>query len=303
MKNKMFFHTVTEFECVPINVYFYLEHNVWLFDANNISDVFNKINQGCTSRDSGCFILEMKEIKKINILQHDKWQTVEVMTKDDILTSIKNNDSCEIKKFERWITKICSDTPKECFLPNNSREYEFLNLATNRFLDLFGEINNVTFMNLSPELRLYKIKDFFSIYAELLLYEPIKDHVKFVEKSRPSMEAVMCKDLVKFIRNVMTHFPFFTTWDEIYITKSLINWVNEGQSIDRFLNKYQGHESVLYRFKEKNGQWRYPEINFPKSYSNDKIYLKDMVNERDGMLLCAILMFEVVSSQIIEVNE
>lgn len=77
MKNKMFFHTVTGFECVPINVYFYLEHNVWLFDVNNISDVFNKINQGCTSRDSSCFILEMKEIKKsifYNMINGKLWR-------------------------------------------------------------------------------------------------------------------------------------------------------------------------------------------------------------------------------------
>ena len=156
-------------------------------------------------------------------------------------------------------------------------------------------------MDSSAETRLHKIKDFFSIYTEMLSYPPIKNHIEFVEKTRPPMESVIVSEVVKFIRNILAHFPFFTTWDDIYFTKQLINWASEGKSIDRFLNRYQGHEDVQYRFKEReSGKWSYSTIRFPKEYNDDKFFLKDMINEKDGILLCAVLMFGVVSSQIIK---
>ena len=304
MRSEMFFHIVEEFDDVPINIYFYAENSTWLFSAHDIHNVFNKMNQDIDSADFSLCISERNGINKINIFQNDKWETVDVLKKEDILALIKNTNFPKVKKFGNWVITAFNGIPEESILSKDSSEYEFLNLATNRFLDLFSEINNSTFMNLSPEIRLYKIKDFFSIYTELLLYEPIKEHLKFVEKARPSMEAVISKEVVKFIRNIMAHFPLFTTWDEIYVSKKLINWINEDKSIDRFLKKYQGHERVLYRFKERDtGEWRYPEIKFPKKYDEGKIYLKDMVSERDGVLLCAILMFEVVSSQIIDIKE
>jgi hypothetical protein len=45
----------------------------------------------------------------------------------------------------------------------------------------------------------------------------------------------------------------------------------------RFLNRYQGHEDVKYRFvKRESDKWRYPTIRFPKEYNDDKIFLKDI---------------------------
>lgn len=135
----------------------------------------------------------------------------------------------------------------------------------------------------------YKLKDLFSVYAELLLYEPIKKHICFLEKERPPMESVLSNEFIKFIRNILIHFSFFKTWDEIYVTKNLINWAKEGQTIDKFLNKYEGNKAIEYRFMEsKTRKWRYPTISFPMDYSNDKIYIKDMITEKDGVLLCAI---------------
>ncbi len=155
-------------------------------------------------------------------------------------------------------------------------------------------------MDLTPEIRLYKIKDFFSVYSEMLSYASIKDYIEIVENTRPPMESVISSDWVKLVRNILAHFPFFTSWDEIYISKQLVNWASEGKSIDRFLKKYQGHKEVEYRFKERlSDKWRYPTIKFPSTYNEDKIYLKDMITERDGVLLCAVLMYKVVSSQII----
>lgn len=44
-------------------------------------------------------------------------------------------------------------------------------------------------------------------------------------------------------------------------------------------------------------------INFSSAYENNKIFLKDMIDERDGVLLCAVLMSKVVAAQIIDIED
>jgi len=68
----------------------------------------------------------------------------------------------------------------------------------------------------------------------------MKEQIQFVKNSRPPMEAVISNEFIKFVRNVLILFPCFTKWNDIYISKRLVNWKSEGQSIDKFLTKYQG---------------------------------------------------------------
>ncbi len=297
MLNMQFWRSSSIYNDVTITTYYLAENDTYYFVTSNIFDVIAKLNGSLDKKDAISMPISKN---KIRVFQNNIWETVDVLTKDDIFEVTSLNSFLGVKCFEEWIKKLCNKVPEDCILSVNSKEYEFLNLATNRFMELYEEINNCSFMNLSPETRLHKIKDFFSVYTEMLSYPPIKEHIDFVEKTRPPMESVMVSELVKFIRNILAHFPFFTTWEEIYISKQLINWASEGRSIDKFLKKYQGHEEILYRFKvNSTGEWRYPTIKFPKVYNDDKILLKDIINERDGILLCAVLMFEVVSSQII----
>lgn len=189
-------------------------------------------------------------------------------------------------------------------LSKNAKEYDFLNLSYNRFEDLYAEINSLNFMELSPELRFYKIKDIFSVYSELLSYEPIKEFINEIKKHRPPMEAEISSAVLKYIRNVLVHFPFFKTWDEVYVTKKLINWTSEGKFIDKFLNKYKGHKEVEYRFKYVgHKEFTYVTFSFPEEYADNKIYLKDMVNENDGIRFCLFLMFRVLMSQVVLITE
>ena len=58
------------------------------------------------------------------------------------------------------IIKKDKEMDNENILSKNAKEYDFLNLSYNRFLDLYAEINSLDFMELSPELRLHKIKVF-----------------------------------------------------------------------------------------------------------------------------------------------
>lgn len=118
----------------------------------------------------------------------------------------------------------------------NQAEIEFLTLAYNKFYDIYEEIiTEDKFWEKSQVYRLNRIKNAFSIYGEVQSYEPIKWVLNYMEKSRPPMESVIAKDLFKCIRNILIHFPFFDSWDNVYVTKNLINWERPGQSIDKFL--------------------------------------------------------------------
>src|SRR5690606_13813139 len=98
--------------------------------------------------------------------------------------------------------------------------------------------------------RFSKITNGFAIYCEVLNYEPVKWVIEHLKTARPPMEAEIGSELFKFIRNVTTHFPFFEGWDDVCFCNPLVNWHKEGQSIDRFLSRYAGHEAVKYRFWE-----------------------------------------------------
>lgn len=186
----------------------------------------------------------------------------------------------------------------------NERKIEFLNLAYNRFYDIYEEVIDDNFWTKESYYRFSKVKDAFSIYSELLNYEPLKDVIKYVKEKRPPMEGDIASNLFKFIRNIFSHFPFFESWDSVYINKNLINWHKEGQSIDRFLKKYSGINEVKYRYWEyKNKKMTYLTISFPEKYDNKKIYLKDILSEKEGVIFSLILMKKILETQVLEIKE
>jgi len=192
---------------------------------------------------------------------------------------------------------------KDSIRPNKA-EIAFLELSYNRFYDIFEEVMTDEFWEKDKWYRLSKIKDAFAVYTELLNYEPIKWVIEHIKMSRPPMEAEIGSELFKFIRNVISHFPFFESWDDIWIDKTVINWNKQGQSIDRFLTKYSGKETVKYRFWEADKKrMTYLSINFPKTYKNGtKIYLKDILTENEGIRFSLILMQKVMAIQIEEIK-
>lgn len=187
--------------------------------------------------------------------------------------------------------------------PNES-EILFLTHAYNRFYDIFEEVRDDSFWEKDDWYRFCKIRDAFSIYSECLNYEPIRRILDVIKEKRPPMEAEIGKELFKFIRNVIIHFPFHEKWDDVWVSKKLVNWYREGQTIDRFLNQYVGHEVVKYRFWEADKKkMTYLSINFPKSYTDDeKIYLKDIVTEKEGGLFCIIFMNQILTTQVEEID-
>jgi len=189
-------------------------------------------------------------------------------------------------------------------LKPSGAEKLFLSLAYNRFYDLFEEVMNDSFWKLDAWQRFSKVSNVFSVYAELLNYELLKYILKAMKTQRPPMEAEIGGELFKFVRNILTHFPLFATWDDVWVNKTLINWNRKGQSIDRFLKKYQGSSEIKYRFwEEKKKQMTYLSINFPSTYSDEKIYLKNIINEKDGVKFSFIMMRKILNTQVEEISE
>jgi hypothetical protein len=181
-----------------------------------------------------------------------------------------------------------------------SAEIKFLTFAYNRFYNIYEEVMDDSFWQKDPWYRFTKIKDGFAIYSELLNYEPLTWVIDAIKIQRPPMEAEIAKDLFKFIRNLIVHFPFFDSWDEVMVNHSLVKWHKENQFIDKFIKKYKGKESVKYRFWEPNKKrMTYLSINFPANYEDDtNIVLKDILTEKEGVKFSFILMKQVINTQV-----
>lgn len=182
----------------------------------------------------------------------------------------------------------------------NKAELEFLTLAYNRFYDIFEEVMRDSFWEKNESHRFFLVKDGFAVYSELLNYEPIKWVIEHIKKSRPPMEGEIGSGLFKFIRNVIMHFPFFDSWNEVWVNQSIINWHKDAKSIDKFIRKYKGRGAVKYRFWEADKkQMTYLSINFPKKYEdNTKIYLKDFLSEKEGIKFSFVLMRQILDTQV-----
>jgi len=182
--------------------------------------------------------------------------------------------------------------------PSKSEEL-FLSLGYNRFYDLHEEIMNDIFWSKEDWYRFTKVSHAFSVYAELLSYEPFKHVLEAIKEKRPPMESEIGGPLLKFIRNILIHFPFYETWDEVWVNKELINWQKEGQSIDRFLKKNAGNNEVKYRFWEPDKKkMTYLSISFPEKYDENKIYLKDIISEKEGVKFSLIMMNQILNTQV-----
>ena len=193
---------------------------------------------------------------------------------------------------------------QESLRPNKA-ELQFLTLSYTRFHDVFEEVMDDSFWEKDERYRFSRVKDGFAVYSELLNYEPIKWVLENMKTSRPPMEAESCSELFKFIRNVIIHFPFFDSWDDVWVNQSIVNWHKDGQSIDRFMKKYSSSGIVKYRFWEaEKRRMTYLSINFPKHYEDDaKIYLNDFLTEKEGVKFSFILMKRVLDTQVEKVDD
>lgn len=186
----------------------------------------------------------------------------------------------------------------------NTKELAFLDLAYNKFYDLYEELMDDLFWNKDCYYRFNKIKTIFSVYGELLNYEPLKYIIKVIKIKRPPNEAKIASELFKCIRNILAHFPFFDSWEEVFFNYNLINWFKEGMSVDKFLKNNENTGEIKYRFWNYEKKiMTYVTITLPNNYSfNNDIFLKDIISEKDGVLFSIILMKQVLDTQVIEIE-
>jgi hypothetical protein len=254
----------------------------------------NKLSQNLTEAN---FCLKYHDLIGIDIIKNT-------------LGNNELNKNCMNEEFDRirkqifcLIYEIKQDFQRDV-IPISESEHIFLNLSYNKFFDIFSEVFAKDFWKKDSYYRFSKISQTFSIYNEVINHEPFDGVFKWLEKYRPPMESEISGPLFKFIRNVLVHFPFFEKWDDIWFNKKLINWNKPNQSIDKFLEKYCGKPQVEYRFKE-NPQpgFTYVTIKFPKEYSDEKIFLKDIICEEEGFKFVLIMMLRVLNTQIESINE
>ncbi len=182
----------------------------------------------------------------------------------------------------------------------NEAEQKYLTLAYNMFYDIFEEVISEAFWEKDVYYRFCRVKDAFSIYAELLNYPPLQWVIENLRVHRPPMEAEIGSELFKFVRNVAAHFPFFASWEDVWIDTDIVNWYKEGLSIDKFLKKYEGHQPVKYRMWEgKKKKMTSLSINFPTEYTKGmRVFLKDILSEKDGVTFSIIFMKKIIDTQV-----
>jgi hypothetical protein len=192
--------------------------------------------------------------------------------------------------------------PSKTNLRPNESEKKFLQLAYNRFYDLYEEImaDSDSFWLKDEFHRFSIIRECFLIYSEILAYEPIQWILEHMKKSRPPMEAEIGKEYFNFVRNLLVHFPFFSKYNEVFFSRSLINWCGISKSIDKFLVAYEGHAPIKYRlwgFKKR--KFTYITIGFPTGYLSDrKIFLSSMLPEKEGAIFSVAFMRRILDTQV-----
>lgn len=181
------------------------------------------------------------------------------------------------------------------------KEQKALRVFLNKFYRLYDEIVSNSFMDNSPDLRFYKIKDLFAIYRELLDYELINAYLKWIKSGgRPKYDGIISDGLFTCIRNIFARYPLFDSWDDVYIDKDLATWNKDGR-INKFLSncdkvKIDGKPIVKYRiWQYETRKMTYFTINLSNSYKQGrKVFLRKIVSEGVGVKFFAEMIKRIV---------
>jgi len=180
-------------------------------------------------------------------------------------------------------------------------EARVLEIGYDRFLNLYEEVMNENFRRKRPSTRLTKIKELCSVYSELIKYAPLE----FVlENTQRPHFTLIGKEFINFLRNLLLHFPYYETWNQIGFDKALITTLEASGSIDKFLSR-EHPEDLKYRFWEPSKKrMTYIEVHLKTAYSNGEfIWLEEMVTEKDGVRFLAIFMKEVLMTQVESISK
>jgi len=164
-----------------------------------------------------------------------------------------------------------------------AEQAEFLNLAFTRYIHLVFALQTPK-EPLTPEQRFYYLKELISIYNELEVYPIIKNTLLSIEPINPVSKF---GPIFKTIRNLLAHFPFFYSWDEVKFNKDLVTCMStKNSSINTYFSS-NDHPQFFFRFiNQKTGNISEGKIISPKGYiNNETIYLRDILSIDDGVKL------------------
>ena len=167
-------------------------------------------------------------------------------------------------------------------------EIRYLEMAYSRFHSLYEDIMSVEFWNLDATSRFTIIKDIFSVYSEIIKYKPLD---KIIGDDKRPHANLLAKDFIKFLRNVLQHFPFFYSWDEVYIDRELVTAIEAPGSIDRFLLHEHPYDTKFRFWNPRDKSMTYVNIELNSGYSKGHaVFLSDILNEKDGVRLVCLIM-------------
>lgn len=159
---------------------------------------------------------------------------------------------------------------------------------------LANEIRNTMQTITLPYIDKYSfetIKTLTTLIDELLSDSIVKK--EYVDKLSKSNESENAKNIeekletFQMIRNLIIHFPFFKSWDDIYINYSILNWNNPTsriKSIQKYFDDNKGKRMIYKVYTRLGDNWRHEHtIDFivPALYKNKKVYLKDIISADD----------------------
>lgn len=182
---------------------------------------------------------------------------------------------------------VINESVKENLSPD---QITFVQLA-------FQRVNNIQglliFDGIEAEIRLLYYKELFSLYTEL-------DGIKQMKIFESNLEIHMDKLImgVKFIRNVLAHFPLFKCWDDIWITKSMAKSMFNGRRKGAILSYLESDDlnSLMIRITFTSGESKQVNYMVPKNKGEDeRIYLKDIIDERDGIEFLLYVMRHLIT--------
>lgn len=177
-------------------------------------------------------------------------------------------------------------------------EKQFLHLAYERFVNLVKEIKGKHFWDHDAKYRLAQEKELFLIYTELSSYNLLKELFnQFKNEPENKNYHTIGVELFQMLRNVFTHFPFFETYNDIWINHSIVNWLKpEKGRIAKFFKNNLGKNSIEQEYLDEHNTKKNCTIKFPtKDQYENKLFIKDILGEKEGILYCSRFMSDAAA--------
>lgn len=96
------------------------------------------------------------------------------------------------------------------------------------------------------------------------------------------------------IRNLLVHFPFFENWNDIFITKNMLNWncKNNAGAIEKYFTRYSEKTLEFSIYTRKDYYFdkaRDFKIHVPQIKDSEPCYIKDFISLDDALWLFSLI--------------